>query len=290
MMTTRRKVARLAGALGIAIGGAVLIAAEKAGPQQPWSDYKVHDMSRPAPPIVTPGTPSTQDQPGKAPSDAIVLFDGTNLDQWVTKGKDAPAPWKLENGYMIATQTDITTKQEFGDVQLHVEWAEPTPPEGTSQGRGNSGVFLMGVIETQVLDNFNNPTYPDGQCGSIYGQYPPQVNVCKPPGEWQTYDIIFHHPRYESGKLTEPAYITTIQNGVLVQDHQRIEGPSGHMMVAKYKDGQILEKGPIGLQFHHNPTRFRNVWVRPLEALDRLQHTGKTDAPAAPAAPAAAAK
>jgi hypothetical protein len=259
--------------VGLAAIGGVVWAQEHAGPQQPWSKWKVHDMSRPAPPVVTPGTPSTQEQPGKPPSDAIVLFDGKSLDQWTKQGSEDAAPWKVENGYMVAEGAGIATKEQFGDVQLHAEWMEP-PAQGDSQGRGNSGIFFMGRFETQVLDNFKNPTYPDGQCGAIYGQYPPQVNACLPPGEWQTYDIIFHRPRFKEGKLEEPAYITVIQNGVVVQDHHRIEGPTGHMIVAHY-DKPIPEKGPIALQFHGNPIKYRNIWVRPLEALEHQQDTGE---------------
>lgn len=255
---------------------ALAVAQERLGPQQPWSKYRVHDMTRPAPPVVTPGTPSTQDQAGKPPSDAIVLFDGKNFDNWVTDRTNAPVPWKIENGYAVSAQTSIHSKQQFGDCQLHVEWLVPPTVKGSSQERGNSGVFLMGRFEMQVLDNYNNPTYPDGQCGAIYGQYPPQVNVCRPQDQWQTYDFIFHCPRYKDGKLAEPAYVTTIQNGVVVQDHQRMEGPTGHMRVAKYPDS-MPEKGPIGLQFHPpatNTLHFRNIWVRPLEALEMQQHTG----------------
>jgi hypothetical protein len=248
-------------------------------------------MERPVPPIVTPGTASTADQPGKPPSDAIVLFDGTSLDAWQAKGGGEPT-FTLKDGEMLSTNLKdpsnnkyLQSKQQFGDVQLHVEWAEPTPPKGDSQGRGNSGVFLMGQFETQVLDSYDNRTYADGQCGGIYGQYPPMVNVCRPPGEWQTYDFVFTTPRYgEDGKMTEPAYITTLQNGVVIQMHQRIEGPTGHMIVAHYTDDK-LEKGPIELQFHGNPVRYRNIWVRPLEGLEKFQLTGDTAAiqPARPA-------
>ena len=269
-----RKIASVAGLTGVLLAGTLVLAAEKAGPQQPWSPFKVHDMTRPAPPVVTPGTASTPETPGKPPSDAIVLFDGKDLSEWQAQGGGEPT-FKLVDGVMLSYGPKyLESKQEFGDVQLHVEWAEPAEVKGDSQGRGNSGVFLMGKFETQVLDNYNNPTYPDGQCGSIYGQYPPQVNVCRPPGEWQTYDIIFHRPRYEEGKLKEPAYVTVLQNGVLVQDHHRIEGPTGHMQVAHYPD-KFPEKGPIQLQFHGNPVRYRNIWVRPLEALEIQQDTGK---------------
>jgi hypothetical protein len=247
---------------------------EHAGPQQPWSKFKVHDMQRPAPPVVTPGTPSTTEQPGKAPSDALVLFDGKDLSKWQSPGGSEPT-WPVEDGAMLSSGgKPIQTKDKFGDIQLHVEWAEPTPPKGDSQGRGNSGVFLNGMFEIQVLDNYNNPTYPDGQCGGIYGQYPPQVNACLPPGQWQTYDIIFTHPRLKNGKVVEPAYVTVIQNGVLLQNHQRIEGPTGHMMVAKYSDN-LPDHGPLELQFHGNPVRYRNIWVRKLHTLDVQQHTGE---------------
>lgn len=259
------------------------------GPQQPWSKWHVHDMDRPVPPIVTPGTASTPEAPGKAPSDAIVLFDGTNLDHWQAAGGGEPT-FTLQNGEMLSTNLKdpknnkyLESKDQFGDIQLHVEWAEPVPPKGDSQGRGNSGVFLMGKFEVQVLDSFNNRTYADGQCSAIYGQYPPQVNACLPPGQWQTYDIIFHTPRYKGGKLSEPAYITVVQNGVLTQDHHRIEGPTGHRIVATYPDS-FPEKGPLQLQFHGNPVRYRNIWVRPLDALEHQQETGEVAPAAGPSA------
>lgn len=281
-MNRRRLFSRAAGLTVLGLAGALAFAAEKhEGPQQPWSKYKVHDMSRPPAPIVTPGTASTNDQPGKPPSDAIVLLNGTDLSHWQSAGGGEPT-FTLQDGIMLSTNVkdpknnkNLESKDKFGDVQLHVEFATPTPPHGDSQGRGNSGIFLMGLFETQVLDNYNNPTYADGQCASVYGQYPPQVNACRPPGEWQTYDIIFKHPRYTDGKLAEPAYITVIQNGVLVEDHQRIEGPTGHMQVGKYPEKPLPDKGPLQIQFHGNPVRFRNIWVRPLEALDHQQHTGE---------------
>jgi hypothetical protein len=290
----RRRLMKAGCVASLGIAGAFLYAAEKPGPQQPWSQYKVHDMTRPEPPIVSPGTSSTPEQPGKPPSDAVVLFDGKDMSQWQAVGGGEPT-FTLQDGVLLSSNLKdpknnkyLESKEQFGDVQLHIEFATPTPPHGESQGRGNSGVFLMGKFETQVLDNYNNKTYPDGQCGAIYGQYPPEVNVCRPPGEWQTYDIIFHHPRYdETGKLTEPAYITTLQNGVLIQNHQRIEGPTGHMIVAHYPDKPKLEKGPIQLQFHGNPVKYRNIWVRPLEALEEQQQTGKV-AGASAVAPAEA--
>jgi len=263
----RRRAARMAAFAGVGLVAVLAMAQEKAGPQQPWSKYKVHDMQRPAPPVVTPGTCSTPEEPGKAPSDAIVLFDGKDLSKWQSPGGGEPT-WPLENGAMLSSGgKPIQTKDKFGDIQLHVEWAEPTPPKGDSQGRGNSGVFLNGMFEIQVLDNYHNPTYPDGQCGGIYGQYPPQVNACLPPGQWQTYDIIFTHPRVKDGKVVEPAYVTVLQNGVLLQNHQRIEGPTGHMIVAKYRDN-LPDHGPLELQFHGNPVRYRNIWIRRLRGYD----------------------
>jgi hypothetical protein len=245
-------------------------------------------MDRPTPPIVTPGTASTNEAPGKAPSDAIILFNGTDLSKWQAKGGGEPT-FTLQDGIMLSSNLKdpknnkyLESKDQFGDVQLHVEWAAPTPAVGTSQGRGNSGVFLMGVFEIQVLDSYQNVTYADGQASAVYGQYPPEVNACRPPGEWQTYDIIFHRPRYAEGKLTEPAYVTVLQNGVLTQDHQMIHGPTGHKIVAKYP-ATFPEKGPLALQFHGNPVKYRNIWVRPLEAVEHQQQTGEvapTETPA----------
>ena len=278
-----KKLARLLAAGALALGAVVVYAQERQGPQQPWSKWHVHDMSRPKPPIITPATPSTQEQPGQPPSDAIVLFDGKDLSHWQSPD-GSPPTFTLKDGVMLSTNLanprntkNLQSKDKFGDIQLHLEWSEPTPPKGTSQGRGNSGVFLFGKFETQVLDSYQNVTYADGQCGAIYGQYPPQVNACLPPGQWQTYDIIFHRPRYKDGKLVRKAHITTLQNGVLLQDNQEIEGPTGHMIVAKYPES-MPEKGPLELQFHGNPVRYRNIWVRPLEELAHQQHTGEVAA------------
>ena len=233
-------------------------------PAQPDPRYKIHDPDRPVPPIITPGTASAQDAPGKPPSDAVVLFDGSNLTQWLGKD-DAPAKWKLENGYMevVAHTGNIHTKDSFGDCQLHVEFSEPTPPHGESQERGNSGVFLMGDYEVQVLDSFENKTYADGQAAALYGQYPPLVNAARPPGQWQTYDIVFHGPRFDSsGKLTRPARVTVFHNGVLAQDNVEITGPTAHHARPPYKPGP--EKAPLALQDHGNPVRYRNIWIRNL--------------------------
>jgi hypothetical protein len=226
--------------------------------------WKEHDRSRPQPPVITPGEASTQDRPGAPPSDAVVIFDGKDLSGWESI-KGGPAPWKVENGYFeVVPQTgDIKTKQAFGDCQLHVEWATPDPPHGQDQDRGNSGVFLMSVYEVQVLDSYQSQTYPDGQAAAIYGQYPPEVNACRPPGQWQTYDIIFHGPRFDqAGKLLRPAFATVLHNGVLVQDHVALTGPTAHGERPAYQPQPA--KMPLGLQDHGHPVRFRNIWIREL--------------------------
>jgi len=226
--------------------------------------WKIHDLNRPMPPVVDPGTASTQDTPGRPPSDAVVLFDGKDLSHWVDKdGK--PAKWKVENGYMevVAHTGNISSRDSFGDCQLHVEFAEPTPPHGESQERGNSGVFLMGLFEIQVLDSYQNKTYADGQAAAVYGQYPPLVNASRPPAQWQTYDIVFHGPRFGSGgKLLHPARVTVLHNGVLVQDNVEPTGPTAHGERPPYEAGP--DKLPLQLQDHGNPVRYRNIWIREL--------------------------
>ncbi len=227
--------------------------------------WEIHDRNRPNPVVITPGTASTQDAPGKAPSDAIVLFDGKDLSQWVSKKDGSPAAWKVENGYFeVAPKTgDIQTKQGFGDCQLHVEFREPDPPKGEDQDRGNSGVFLMGQYEIQVLDSYNSKTYADGQVSAVYGQYPPLVNAARAPGQWQTYDIIWHGPRFDAaGKLTRPAHVTVFHNGVLTQDNVELTGPTGHHVRPPYKAGS--DKLPLALQDHNHPVRYRNIWLREL--------------------------
>ena len=228
----------------------------------PWA---IHDRNRPQPPFVTPGTFSTQDEPGKPPSDAIVLFDGTDLSKWeADEGNGVPTKWVVKNGAMecVPGSGYIRTKARIGDCQLHVEWAAPTKVEGESQGRGNSGVFLMGLVEIQVLDDYNNPTYADGFAGSVYGQHPPMANALRPPGQFQTYDIIFRRPIYKDGQQVDPGYVTVFENGVCVQDHAIIEGPTGHM--ARTKPERLPDAGPLKLQDHGNPVRYRNIWYRPL--------------------------
>lgn len=227
--------------------------------------WRVHDRARPQPAVVTPGTFSTQEQAGKAPSDAIVLFDGTNLDAWKSDKGGGEAKWKVENGYVevVAKSGGLSTKESFGDCQLHVEWMSPEPPSGKDQDRGNSGIFLMGRYELQVLDSYQSETYADGMAGAMYGQYPPQVNAALPPGKWQVYDVIFHGPVFEtSGQVRKPARMTVFLNGVLVQDNVELMGQTSHLKLAGYK--RHAEKLPIGLQDHAHPVRFRNMWVRPI--------------------------
>ena len=222
--------------------------------------WHVHDGLRPQPTIVAPA--AWDGKPVPAPADATILFDGTNLDNF-RMGDNKPGAWKLENGAMVSNRTgDIFTKKSFGDCQLHIEWATPAKVEGNGQGRGNSGIFLLGRYEIQVLDCFNNPTYPDGQAGAVYGQTPPLVNASRKPGEWQTYDIFLTTARFEGNTLKEPAYVTVIHNGIMVQNHTPILGNTQHMALAKY-DGPA-PNGPLKLQDHGNPTRFRNIWIRSL--------------------------
>lgn len=243
---------------------APLIVGSRANAQESVFKWKQHDRSRPEPPVVTPGEFSTQDHPGNPPSDAVVLFNGRDMAGWKSI-KGGSAPWKAGDGYFeVAPGTgDIETERSFGDFQLHVEWATPDPPRGQDQDRGNSGVFLQGLYEVQVVDSYHSKTYPDGQAGSMYGQYPPLVNVCRPPGQWQVYDIIFHAPRFmPNGSLLQPAHVTVLQNEVVVQDHVALTGPTAHMQRPPYEPGVV--KGPLRLQDHNHPVRYRNIWIREL--------------------------
>jgi len=235
-------------------------------PFLPGGKWRVHDANRPQPKIIDPGTPSTQEAPGRPPSDAIVLFDGTDTSRWQTRD-GGPVGWKVEDGVMEVTPRtgSIVTKQSFGDIHLHVEWASPTEIVGASQGRGNSGVFLMDLYEIQVLDSYDNVTYADGHAGAIYGQYPPLANVMRAPGEWNIYDIFFVTPVWKGDKLVSPAYLTVVQNGVLLHLHQPAQGPTGHKRLASY-DPPHATTGPIQLQDHGDKVRFRNIWVRPIDA------------------------
>ncbi|WP_166825753.1 3-keto-disaccharide hydrolase [Thalassoroseus pseudoceratinae] len=208
----------------------------------------------PEPKVVDPGDAETP------PSDAIVLFDGEDLSQWHNGTR-----WEIRDGYAISKMASITTKEKFGDCQLHLEFATPAEVKSQGQGRGNSGVYLMNRYEVQILDSYENATYHDGQCASIYKQYPPLVNACRKPGEWQTYDILFEAPRFdEHGSLTRPGYMTVLQNGVVVQNRTELLGGTSYIAPPKYT--KHSDKEPISLQFHGNPVRFRNIWLRPLEA------------------------
>lgn len=231
-------------------------------PQIPGQIYHVHDPKRPQPRRVTPGQTNAN-----APSDAVVLFDGSSLAGWESIN-GGQAGWKVENGYMevVAKTGDIRTQATFGDCQLHVEWAAPEVIESKGQGRGNSGVFLMGRYEVQVLDNYDNPTYPDGTVGALYGLYPPLVNPIRQPGQWQTYDIIWIAPRFEGDKLVSEARITVIFNGVLIHHDQVLPSEPAHQVVRPYTAHEPV--GPLRLQDHGNPVRFRNIWYRPLTGYD----------------------
>jgi hypothetical protein len=227
-------------------------------PAQTWP---VHSLDRPRPSVVDAGP---EQPPVPPPSDAIVLFDGKHLSEWRSQD-GTPAKWRLRDGYMeIAPGTgSITTKRSFGDAQLHIEWATPSPPAGAGQERGNSGVFLMGLYEIQVLDSYRNDTYADGQSAALYGQAPPLVNASRPPGQWQTYDIVFRRPRFAAdGSVQAPARVTLFHNGVLVQDKTAILGRTAHARPASYEPH--ADALPLMLQDHGNPVRYRNVWVREL--------------------------
>ena len=247
-------------------------------PILPGTQWHVHDGKRPQPPVVTPGEVSCDCgcdcecdsdcvQMGP-PSDAVVLFDGTDLSAWLTKSDGSPAQWKVEDGYMeVVPKTGyIQTKEHFGDCQLHLEFACPEEVKGEGQGRGNSGVFLMGRYEVQVLDCYDNLTYPDGTTGALYGQKPPLVNACREPGRWQTFDIIWEGPRFDGDKLVKPAFITVIQNGIVLHHRAELRGHTSHKVVTEYEPHP--EVGPLELQDHGDLVRFRNIWYRPLKGYD----------------------
>lgn len=202
------------------------------------------------PAVVDPGDGK------RPPSDAVVLFDGQDLSAW-----NGGENWKVEDGYAVPQKSGISTKQPFGDVQLHLEWATPEEVSGSGQGRGNSGVYLMGKYEVQILDSYDNETYFDGQAGSVYKQWPPLVNATRKPGKWQTYDILFTAPRFDEQKnLLSPGYVTVLHNGVVVQNHTELLGGTFYDRPPHYEPH--AERLPIHLQFHGNPVRFRNIWVR----------------------------
>ena len=230
--------------------------------------WMVHDEARPAPPVVTPGVCGAQEVQARPPADAVVLFDGKDLSNW-TDMKGQPSKWVIGDGYMESVKGAgyIRTQQEFGSAQLHVEFATPSVVSGAGQGRGNSGVFLQGNYEVQVLDSYENKTYPDGQCGALYGRAVPLVNASCKPGA--VADLRHHLPPpavHQSGKVTRKAVFTVFHNGVLIQDHVALEGGTDwigpHAITDSPPHG---DKGPLMFQDHNNPVRFRNVWIRDLK-------------------------
>lgn len=255
----------LATALLLSVSTSSVLAALYGDTPDATHAWAVHDWNRPLPKKVTA-------EPGKPPSDAIILFDGSSLDNWVSTKENQPTKWKLVDGVLESVKGAgyIRTRQEFGDCQLHIEWAAPTHVEGFAQGRGNSGVFLMGNYEVQVLDSYEtetlpdgsnkNDNYADGMAASVYAENPPLVNACRKPGEWQTYDIVFHQPIWEGEKLKWPGSVTVFHNGVLVQDHWEMEGMTTHCKRRPLKPHATT--GPLQLQDHGNPVRFRNIWLR----------------------------
>lgn len=237
-------------------------------PVIPGQSWRVHDIDRPMPPVIKPGPQGAHDQAHTAPSDATVLFDGSNLHAWSNR-RGEPCGWMLVDGNAmeVAPRTgDIQTKAAFGTCQLHIEWRAPTEIYADSQGRGNSGVFLLGLYEIQVLDGYDNPTYADGLTAAIYGQYPPLVNACVPPGKWHRFDVVFEAPEYVDGRLVNPAAMTVFHNGVLVHLRQIMQGPTKHRELASYADAHG-PKGPLVLQDHGDKVQFRNIWIRELDSL-----------------------
>lgn len=235
-------------------------------PYLPGGRWRVHDAERPRPEIVRPKTGVFT----PPPSDAIVLFDGADLSAWRLMYEGA-AEWVVENGAMRVPSgeqgrppAEIETRQAFGDIQLHLEWRTPSTVVSGSQGRGNSGVFLMGRYEVQVLDSYENPTYADGQASALYGWKPPLKNASLPPGEWQSYDIVFEAPRFgEDGSVRSPAYVTVLHNGVLTHNREAFLGLSTHRQILPYAAHE--PRAPLRLQDHGDPVEFRNIWVRELD-------------------------
>jgi len=231
-------------------------------PMLPDGKWHVHDPGRPHPPVVIPGETFSHSAP--PPSDAIVLFDGSDFSHW--DGAQGAPQWTIHDGCMeVNPHTGyIHTREKFGDFQLHLEFAEPIPGVNTNDA-GNSGVFLQGLYEVQIYDSENNHIYSDGVCGALYGQSPPLVNCCKKAGQWQSYDIVFEAARWnESHKLVRPAFVTVFQNGVLIHYKQPLLGPTGHRILGAYSK-ELPSTGPISLQDHGDHVRFRNIWVRNIQ-------------------------
>jgi hypothetical protein len=232
-------------------------------PMQPNGKWRVHASKRPQPRVITPGPAPA---PAAAPSDAIVLLGpGADLGAWQMADGSA-ASWPVKDGVMQSGKGYVQTKEQFSDFQLHVEFATPSDVKGDGQGRGNSGVFLAGVFEVQVLDSFQNKTYPDGQASAMYGQFPPMVNASRGPGQWQMYDIVFTAPRFNGSTLEKPAVVTVLHNGVVVHNATAFLGPTEHKRIGQYQPAHV--KGPLRLQDHGNPVSFRNIWIRPLKNYD----------------------
>jgi len=231
-------------------------------PMQPNGKWHIHDGTRPQPDIVTPKGPVTT----PPPTDAIVLLGpGADLGKWQMQEGGGAVTWAMSDGVLQTGKGMIQTKQtDFTDFQLHVEFATPSEVKGDGQGRGNSGVYLLGLFEIQVLDSYKNPTYPDGQASAMYGQFPPLVNASLPPGQWQSYDIAFRAPRFKGETLETPATVTVLHNGVVVHANDAFWGPTAHKKIDPYTPASA--RGPIALQDHGNPVRYRNIWIRPLKA------------------------
>lgn len=224
-------------------------------PLIPGSEFRVHQQDRPQPPRVMP--PETDGaMECEPPSDAIVLFDGESLKHF------EDVAWAIKDGILIAGEGNLQTREAYGDCQLHIEWRTPDPPTGEPANMGNSGIFFMGLYELQIYDSYSSKIYADGSAAAMYGQTPPLVNVCRKPGEWQSFDVIFTTPVFEGDKVIEPAWITVLHNGVLVHNHTKILGPSAHKTFTPYKphDARL----PITIQGHGCPVAFRNIWIRKL--------------------------
>jgi len=228
-------------------------AEQKPTPIQPKSGYHVHDEARPHPAKVT----NAKVVSTPAPSDATILFDGSDISAW-------DGDWEIKDGLLVASKGDLVTKEEFGKIQLHIEYRIPKDRKVKGQVGGNSGIFIMGRFEVQVQESHNNVTYPDGQAGALYGQDPPLVNASSPQGEWQSYDIIFEPAVYKNNKLITPAKVTVTHNGVLIHHARPFDGVSTFRKLPKYPKKPLPAKGPIKLQWHNDPVEFRNIWVREL--------------------------